>query len=96
MQQAVAQIEIEEISITQQPAAQLDDAVFLTSIIAKISWSHHMVLMDKEPHLGKRFWYMLNTLEHGNSKTLSEPFLRRRLLSTGRLPLITIIIQRLL
>ncbi len=38
--------------------------------MAKIRWSHHMVLMDKEPHLGKRFSYMLNSLEHGNSRNI--------------------------
>ncbi len=26
--------------------------------------------MDKEVHLGKRFWYMLNSLEHGNSRNV--------------------------
>lgn len=26
--------------------------------------------MDKEPHLGKRFWYMLNSIEHGNSRNI--------------------------
>jgi predicted nuclease of restriction endonuclease-like (RecB) superfamily len=43
---------------------------FLTSLVAKISWSHHVVLMDKEPQLGKRFWYMMNSLEHGNSRNV--------------------------
>lgn len=70
VQQVAAPIENKENPIVQQVAAQLGDNVFLTSIIAKISWSHHMVLMDKEPHLGKRFWYMLNTLEHGNSRNV--------------------------
>ena len=57
-------------SIVQQVAAQLQEEVFLGSIIARISWSHHLVLMDKEPHLGKCFWYMLNSLEHGNSRNV--------------------------
>jgi len=26
--------------------------------------------MDKVPHTGKKFWYMLNTIEHGNSRNV--------------------------
>jgi predicted nuclease of restriction endonuclease-like (RecB) superfamily len=72
-QQPVAQIqntENQEIAITQQAVAQLEEGTFLSSVISKISWSHHVVLMDKEPHLGKRLWYMINTLEHGNSRNV--------------------------
>lgn len=73
VQQAVAQIqEIDNqmIEIVQQPAAQLDEPLFMDSIVSKISWAHHMILMDKMPHLGKRLWYMLNSLEHGNSRNI--------------------------
>ncbi len=38
-----------------------------------------MVLMDKEPHLGKRFWYMLNSLEHGNSRNILTMQIESRL-----------------
>lgn len=57
-------------NITQQPVAQIQDDTFLQSILARVSWSHHVVMMDKEAHLGKRFWYMLNTIEHGNSRNV--------------------------
>ncbi len=73
VQQAVAQIETVEnqhSEIVQQPAAQFQETIFLQAIIARISWSHHLILMDKEPHLGKRLWYMLNSLEHGNSRNI--------------------------
>lgn len=73
VQQLVAQLECVEnqnTDIVQQPAAQMDDALFLDSIIARISWSHHLILIDKEPSVGKRFWYMLNTLEHGSSRNI--------------------------
>lgn len=60
----------QQIEIVQQPAAQLEESLFLQSILARVSWSHHMVLMDKEPHIGKRLWYMLNTLEHGISRNI--------------------------
>ena len=69
-QQPVAKSAKAKKSIVQQVAAQLQEEVFLGSIIARISWSHHLVLMDKEPHLGKCFWYMLNSLEHGNSRNV--------------------------
>jgi len=73
VQQPVAQIQSTDnhnVIFTQQAVAQLEESAFLTSVISKISWSHHVVLMDKEPHLGKRLWYMLNSLEHGNSRNI--------------------------
>jgi predicted nuclease of restriction endonuclease-like (RecB) superfamily len=73
VQQLVAQLENtqnQKNAIVQQPVAQLDEANFLQSILARISWSHHIILIDKEPSLGKRFWYMLNTIEHGNSRNV--------------------------
>ncbi len=50
--------------------AQLEETFFINSIIGKISWSHHLVLLNKVPEMPKRFWYMLNTLEHGISKNI--------------------------
>lgn len=73
VQQVVAQIKDTEnqlVTIVQQAAAQLEEQLFLQTVIARISWSHHLVLMDKESHLGKRLWYMLNSLEHGNSRNV--------------------------
>lgn len=43
---------------------------FLSSIVARVSWSHHIILRQKEPHLGKRLWYMLNSIEHGISRNI--------------------------
>ncbi len=59
-----------ELEVVQQPAAQLKDELFLQSILARISWSHHVVLQNKVKNLGQRFWYMLNTIEHGNSRNV--------------------------
>jgi predicted nuclease of restriction endonuclease-like (RecB) superfamily len=73
VQQLVAQLEDaqkQEVVIVQQPAALLQETHFLESILSRISWSHHLILIDKEPSLGKRFWYMLNTIEHGNSRNV--------------------------
>ncbi|GAA3935902.1 DUF1016 family protein [Chitinophaga oryziterrae] len=72
-QQLVSQmlsIDNQNFVIAQQPAAQLDEVVFLQSVVAKLTWSHHMILLDKLTHPGKRFWYMLNTIEHGNSRNV--------------------------
>jgi predicted nuclease of restriction endonuclease-like (RecB) superfamily len=73
VQQAVAQIE----GIRSQPlikvqhlAAQFEEIQFLTSVLARITWSHHLILLDKEPHIGKRFWYMLNCIENGVSRNI--------------------------
>jgi predicted nuclease of restriction endonuclease-like (RecB) superfamily len=72
-QQLVAQmlsIDNQSFVIAQQVAAQLDEVTFSQSVIAKLTWSHHMILLDKLTHPGKRFWYMLNTVEHGNSRNV--------------------------
>ena len=76
-QQLVAKllsIENQTDKITQQAVAQNKhfeiESLFLTCIIAKISWSHHIILLDKEPHLGKRLWYALNTIENGISRNI--------------------------
>jgi len=66
----IESIDHELIPITQPAVAQLEESTFLDSILAKITWSHHLVLLDKCPNLGKRFWYMLNTLEYGTSKNI--------------------------
>ncbi|WPQ66595.1 PDDEXK nuclease domain-containing protein [Chitinophaga sancti] len=63
-------IEKQSITITQQPAAQFTESVFLKAVVARVTWSHQMVLLDKVTDPGKRFWYMLNTIEHGNSRNI--------------------------
>ena len=67
-------IENQTDKITQQAVAHNKhfeiESLFLTCIIAKISWSHHIILLDKEPHLGKRLWYALNTIENGISRNI--------------------------
>ncbi|MDI9312405.1 MAG: PDDEXK nuclease domain-containing protein [Limnohabitans sp.] len=71
--QPVAQIKSidnQQNTIVQQPVAQIEESIFLSSIVAKINWSHHIKLMDKEPHLGKRLWYMLNSFENGISRNI--------------------------
>jgi predicted nuclease of restriction endonuclease-like (RecB) superfamily len=73
VQQLVAQLDdAQNMSYddVQHPAAQLAELKFLQSIIARISWSHHLILIDKMPSIGKRFWYMLNTIEHGISRNV--------------------------
>ncbi|MBI2259351.1 MAG: DUF1016 family protein [Flavobacteriia bacterium] len=62
--------EKETVEFTQPPVAQLEEDFFIQSLIGRISWSHHLVLLNKVPELSKRFWYMLNTLEHGISKNI--------------------------
>lgn len=66
----IENIEKENNKITQPLVAQLEEKDFLNSIIGHISWSHHLVLLNKVPEISKRFWYMLNTLEYGISKNI--------------------------
>lgn len=56
--------------IVQQGVAQLKEQTFLNSVIARLSWSHHIILMDKVADQGKRLWYMLFTMEHGVSRNV--------------------------
>jgi predicted nuclease of restriction endonuclease-like (RecB) superfamily len=66
----IENVEKENNKITQPLVAQLEEKDFLNSIIGHISWSHHLVLLNKVPEISKRFWYMLNTLEYGISKNI--------------------------
>ena len=66
----IESIENKKVEITQPVVAQLEETFFINSIIGKISWSHHLVLLNKVPEMPKRFWYMLNTLEYGISKNI--------------------------
>jgi len=73
VQQPVAQIDFNQKTsseIVQHLVAQFDEKLFSKSVLASISWSHHIILMDKEPHLGKRIWYMFNSIEHGISRNI--------------------------
>jgi predicted nuclease of restriction endonuclease-like (RecB) superfamily len=46
------------------------DEVFLKSVVARISWSHHLVIKNKIANTGQRLWYMLYALEHGVSRNV--------------------------
>lgn len=45
--------------IVQQPVAQSEDDLFLQSILARISWSHH-ILINKERHLGRQVHFEIS------------------------------------
>lgn len=62
--------EYEPLAIVQQVVAQTHEPVFLESVLSKISWSHHIILMDKESHLGRRLWYMHHCVEQGISRNI--------------------------
>lgn len=57
-------------AITQQPVAQFTEEEFLQSPVANISWSHHVVLMNKVRDDIQRMWYIFNTIEYGNSRNV--------------------------
>lgn len=58
-------------TFVQQVAAQMNyNELFLQSILARITWSHHLVLMDKVPNIGHRLWYILHVIEHGISRNI--------------------------
>lgn len=49
---------------SRQPIGQIEE-LFLNSPLARINWAAHQVLMDARLTVGKRFWYVLKTLENG-------------------------------
>lgn len=65
-QRAVAKLETDENSIRQLPVAQLQNID--EQLFNKISWSHHIILMQKIKDLPIRFWYMEQVLEQGWSR----------------------------
>lgn len=82
VQQPVAQIqtaEKQQKTIVQQVVAQTYETAFSESVLSKISWSHHIILMDKEAHLGKRLWYMHHCIEHGISRNVLAMQMESRL-----------------
>ncbi len=56
-------------SKVQPPVALLED-LFLKSIISKITWSHHLILMTKVKDFSERLWYIEETIENGWSKDI--------------------------
>jgi predicted nuclease of restriction endonuclease-like (RecB) superfamily len=62
----VAQLENDTNAIGKLPVAQLENADF--QLIAKVSWSHHIILIQKIKDLPTRFWYMQQILEQGWSR----------------------------
>ncbi len=41
------------------------ESKFLSSPLAQISWSHHVILLDKVKEPLERLWYMEQTIQHG-------------------------------
>ena len=79
VQQGVAQIQLINNEQFKAKGRLVTEAIFLEAIIAKISWGHHVILMDKVSTAGERFWYMINTLEHGISRNMLAMQIESRL-----------------
>jgi predicted nuclease of restriction endonuclease-like (RecB) superfamily len=72
-QQAVAKLLTIEDNVPEtQPSSVMksSDDVFLQSVVARVSWSHHLVIKNKVANTGQRLWYMLYALEHGVSRNV--------------------------
>lgn len=69
-QPPVAKSEEDKKGKKQLQELQPGEYLFLQSVLARISWSHHIVLMNKVSSPGQRFWYMLHTLENGISRNI--------------------------
>jgi len=72
-QQAVAEIQKSDnqnIEKVQQAVAEITEQNFLNSPIASITWSHHVILINKIKNYQQNFWYILNTIENGISRNV--------------------------
>ena len=63
---SVSELKTEEIPIWQRAVAKLQSNEI--QLITKISWSHHVILMQKIKDLPIRFWYMQQVAEQGWSR----------------------------
>ena len=63
---AVSDLKTEETPISQLPVAKLQSNEI--QLITKISWSHHVILMQKIKDIPIRFWYMQQVAEQGWSR----------------------------
>ncbi len=63
---AVSELKTEETPISQLPVSKLQSNEL--QLITKISWSHHVILMQKIKDLSIRFWYMQQVVEQGWSR----------------------------
>lgn len=55
--------------ITQETLEQIEKK-FVSSVISRINWASHQVLMDSKLTLGIRFWYMMQSVEYGLSSNI--------------------------
>ncbi|MCD8263854.1 MAG: PDDEXK nuclease domain-containing protein [Tannerellaceae bacterium] len=56
-------------TIVQAPLAQLEE-LFMQAPLARISWYHHVTLMDKVRDPDERIWYIQQTIENGWSRNV--------------------------
>ncbi|HMG66313.1 MAG TPA: PDDEXK nuclease domain-containing protein [Chitinophagaceae bacterium] len=73
VQQVIAKMEKFEnqsFIILQHRVAKLAEGLFLETILSKVGWAHHVILMDKVNTHSERLWYLLNTLENGISRNI--------------------------
>ncbi len=80
-----------EIVITQPVAAQIQNSIhwtdFTASPISKVTWSHHMVLLDKTRSKKEYSYYLLRTISEAWSKRILGIKIEQQLFeSQGSLP----------
>jgi predicted nuclease of restriction endonuclease-like (RecB) superfamily len=90
-QPVAAILENEENVIVQPVAAQLPTPIhwidFSNAPIAKVSWSHHMILLDKTNHKSEYNYYLNRTISEGWSKRVLLNKIEQKLYdSQGKLP----------
>ncbi|OYU84267.1 MAG: hypothetical protein CFE24_07210 [Flavobacterium sp. BFFFF2] len=62
----VAKLETDENSISPLPVSELENID--EQLFSKVSWSHHIILMQKIKDLPTRYWYMQQVVEQGWSR----------------------------
>lgn len=51
-------------------ASEYSDNIIVQQVVAQISWSHNIILMDKIKDYNKRIWYIKKTIENGWSRNV--------------------------
>ena len=60
-----AQIQTTVLPISPTPLAKLGPAAILQPLVAKLPWTHNIILMEKVKDISVRGWYMRATLQEG-------------------------------
>ena len=60
-------------------ADEYQDEKFLQEVIAKVTWYHNVILMDKVKNIEERKWYIIQTIKNGWSTNILKNQIKNKL-----------------